>query len=200
MNVALLAQELVEGTLSVGLPDDQWKLEVTRWFETSLAKLQSQIIQYAQNDVDPDGLLQVQGPNQFPNDPEGFTTAMESQCGNQRIQSTRQYQSFSVLGLFIAVGITFVLGVIAGSLETLVGMIRNGKISDRDTALQADDSRHLLRMVLQNEATDHDVDQGWQNSSWGVPFCDGDTLVARPLMGTNRLANYRSDPSMLKRY
>jgi len=120
---------------------------------------------------------------------------MESQCGNQRIQSSGQVQSFSVLGLFIVVFITFVIGVISMILETLVGLVRNGKISKRDTALQADDSLHLLRMVLQNEAEDHDMNQGWENSTFDVPVCEADTAISRPAMVTNRLANYRSNPN-----
>jgi hypothetical protein len=154
------------------------------------------MIQYAQNDVDPEGPLKVLTPSSFPDDPKGFVAAMESQCSNQRIQSSGQVQSFSVLGLFLVVCITFVVGLIATFLEKLVSMLRNGTINARDTALQADDSQHLLRMVLQNEAEDHDMDHHWESSTFGVPVCDADVVIHRPTIGTNRLANYRSNANM----
>jgi hypothetical protein len=182
---------LIDGSLSLGLPDNQWQLEVTRWFETSLAKLQSSIVEYAQNNIDPNGSLNVLGPSDVHDDPKGLVAAMKSQCTNQRIQSAGQVQSFSALGLILVVCITFVTGIVAMALERSVTLVRNGKISSGETALQADDSLHLLRMVLENEARGHDVDQGWKNSTLGVPVCDLDVVASRPLMGTNRLAYYK---------
>jgi hypothetical protein len=191
-----LAQEILDGTLSAGLPNNQWQLEVTRWFETSLAKLQSYIVQFVQNDVDPDGPFKLREPSYLPDDPKGFVAALQSQCTNQRIQTTGRVQSFSVLGLFLVVFLTLVIAIIAVILEKSVSLLRDGRISSRDTALQADDSLHLLRMVLENRAHERDVDHGWRNTPLGVPVCDTDAIVSRPSMGTNRLANYRWDSSV----
>ena len=65
--VALLAQDVVDGTLSSGLPDNQWQLEAARWFQTSLAKLQGLVVQYPRSDVSKyGGLGELRGPSFYP--------------------------------------------------------------------------------------------------------------------------------------
>jgi hypothetical protein len=71
-----------------------------------------------------------------------------SQCKNQRIQSSREVQSFSVLSIEIVVSCTLLLIILALSLKGCVAVARRGSTSNRNAARQANDKLHLLRMAL----------------------------------------------------
>ena len=193
-SAALLAQDLADNNLSSGLPANQWQLEVTRWFQTSLSKLQSLIVQFARIEAASfAGFATLREPAFYGGEPPAFRQALQSQCGNQRVQSAGQVQSFSALGLFLVVGITVLLGVVALLLEKCINLTRRGLESRAETALQADEGLHLLRMVLEGTAREQDKGSSWRLSTLGVPICDIDTAVDRPTLSTNRLSTYRSE-------
>jgi hypothetical protein len=182
---ALLASNVVTSNLSPGLPPNQWQLEAARWFDTSLAKLQSQLVGFASNTPSLySGGYYIQTAETIPDTPPGIRAAFVSQCKNQRIQSSREVQSFSVLGIGIVVSSTLLLIVLALSLEGCVAVARRESTSDRQAAREADDKLHLLRMVLEG----YGAGEEWYNGIMNVPVTDLGLEFVRPILGDNGLA------------
>jgi hypothetical protein len=146
---ALLAHDLVRLSTSPGLPEDQWQLEARGWFETSLAKLQDYIVQFAVNTADLGKYGYVMAP-----DPEGNPEqqALLHFCGNQRIRNTGGYRSFSFLGLMIVICLGTTILVLSWILEPLVAFVRGvkgpRKHDYREVARVADRKLQLHRKAL----------------------------------------------------
>lgn len=118
-DTALFVRDHLSGiTLGGGLPDNQWQIEVQGWFETSLAKLQSYVVEWAANlaDLGPSGYIIAPSP-------AGGAIGLASldMCSNQRIRNTGAYQSFSFLGLMIVI---FVIMILSWTVEPCVSYIR----------------------------------------------------------------------------
>lgn len=158
--------------------------------------MQSYVFQYAQNTVDPTGVIRVRAPSYYPDDPPGFRAALQDECGNQRIQTSGHVQSFSVFGLFFVIVVTIVVGFVALTLERCVAFARRNRISSCEIALQADNSLHLLRLVLENVANELDQTHNWRSGFLDVPVCDSEVAVDRPGMGTNCLSVYKAHDSI----
>ena len=112
---------------------------MTRWFTTSLAKMQSTLVEYVSNeDLGPYGYVTT--PENFDDDPPARRDVLVQQCKTQRIQSSGKVQSFSVLGLGIVSGTTALLVLVSLSLESCVKLVeRKSTASHRSVARQADD-------------------------------------------------------------
>jgi hypothetical protein len=184
---ALLAKELSFQFLSPGLPSDQWRKEAMRWFETSLAKLQSQIVAFAANDLDLGPYGYISPAHNFTSKQAGVRDSLVAQCGNQLIQSSGQVQSFSFLGLMIVVCVTAVLLVAALSLERCMALWRRRSTSPKKIARQADEKLHLLRIALSDGREAEDM---WRNGALDVPVLSIDGEMERPSWGMNGLAAY----------
>jgi hypothetical protein len=151
---ALLAKDILIEILSPGLPSNQWTLEVTRWFTTSLAKIQSSIIEYASNDQDLGPYAYINSPDTFNDQPPAVRTAFQAQCKTQRIQSSREVQSFSVLRFGIVLGTMAILVFTSLALDSCMKITRRWRrsVSHRAAARQADEKLHLLRMALGDQS------------------------------------------------
>jgi hypothetical protein len=186
---ALLAKDVLIEIISPGLPSNQWILEVTRWFTTSLAKIQSSIIEYASNDQDlgPYGYVDV--PDTFLDQPPAVRTAFQAQCETQRIHSSGEVQSFSVLGMGIVLGTTVILVFISLVLDSCMKITRRWRrsVSPRAVARQADDKLHLLRMTLGDQS---EIGMDWTNGSFDVPVTGLNVEIERPSMGSDGLVSY----------
>jgi hypothetical protein len=171
--------------LSPGLPSNQWQLEITRWFETSLVKLQSYVVDFASNTKT---YGRVITPEQTEDNPPGLRAAYTSQCKNQLVQSSSQVQSFSVLGLAIVIVLTLLLITVALALEPCVSFARRNSPSARRTARQADDKLHLLRMAL----GDRKDCAGWKTGGLSIPVTNLVSDLERPLDFSSRgLSSYQ---------
>lgn len=114
----LRASETVIDNRNVGLPSTHWMTEVSSWFGVSMAKLQQKIVQLAT------------GPD---NIPDGATLQLIAQgnkwqkhiCNNQKVRSSGDTISFSVLGvaIILIVGTFIILTNLI--LDILVGFIRS---------------------------------------------------------------------------
>lgn len=135
---------------SYGLPDNQWQFEAQRWFETSLVILQSRIAAFPAN-VQNSNFSSIQSPQNF-----GLGSpvddALASQCNNQRIRATSQYQNFSFLGVLLIVILSVVLiiaGLASEKVLELVRKLRGHATGYKQSARHADDKLELLRMTLE---------------------------------------------------
>ncbi|KAI0527848.1 hypothetical protein F5B22DRAFT_582560 [Xylaria bambusicola] len=95
---ALISTQTLNNGIQTTLPDNQWQLDVTNWWEGSLASYQMAAVKQATGPNDPSLDSFVLGPN---------GTSQEKLCHSQMILST-DYISFSVFGL----SFIFVVGVL----------------------------------------------------------------------------------------
>ena len=91
---------------SPGLPDDQWKREARRWFETGLAKFQYKAMEftnisypevYVIKDKVDSGITLAQNLTQIP----GVDALLNAQCQTQLVKLNGRGQNVSVLGLSV---------------------------------------------------------------------------------------------------
>jgi hypothetical protein len=165
-DTALLARDRLTGTFGLRLPDNQWQIEVQGWFETSLAKLQSYMVEWTANlaDLGPLGSVIVPSPAGGP-----VERASLDMCSNQRIRNTGAYQSFSFLGLMIVIGVGLTIMVLSWTVESCVSFVRSrrphGKHNYREIARIADRKLQLQRQAL----TGAGYGQGWEHVFDVVP-------------------------------
>ena len=179
---ALWASNLLAGTISPGLPDNQWQIEVLGWFQTSLAKLQARMLDFASTSIGVDRLGPLQPPGSrplqrlliFPDQP-GIQD-YQYQCENQLARAVGEVQNFSLCGVLVIVIGSAAIVLLDCCLERIVNALsRRDSISRR--AREADNKLHLLRMALTGR---WDQSSGWEPGSWDVPVQDGADVVGEP--------------------
>lgn len=182
---ALWANNVAAMNISPGLPSNQWQIEVQGWFQTSLAKLQAYMVEYASNTagLGPFGRIDLQYGNRMNvSDSEG-DAALRAQCENQLVRTTGDVTNFSFWGVMIIacisaflVALDFALGRI---MNLLTRYLRFG--SAAETARQADGNLHLLRRALGSPDEDGGRN-GWMRGRWDVPLLDGDVSLTNLLL------------------
>ncbi|KAM3538620.1 hypothetical protein ARSEF1564_008467 [Beauveria bassiana] len=185
---ALWANDRVSsGNTSPGLPPNQWQVEVLGWFQTVLAGLQAQIVDFASND---NGLRPYATPQtHFSSRDRGSVTAVRDQCGNQLVQTAGEVQNFSFSGVMIIVCISTILILIDLSLESIINYAtrqREWKSASK-RARQADNKLHLLRMALGPVQNGH----AWQRGTFDIPIIATSGEFHRPIESGN-LNSYQS--------
>lgn len=148
-----------QGTGSAPLPSNQWHLETQHWFEGLLANLQQATLEYTTHaDVLAEGyaLSSPIGPQL-------------EQCHQQKMKSTGQYQSFTVLGLAVILAVGLAIIVISLCIEYLTALIQQWTRSGRYKHEQyiADHTLQLQRLAL--EQAGH---KGWSGADSHVPVLD----------------------------
>lgn len=184
---ALLARDTLIQIMSPGLPSNQWQLETARWFETSLAKMQASIVEFVAKEGNYGKYAKTNPAAKMKDDPPGLRDAYLRQCRNQRVQSSREVQSFSFLGLIIVIIITVLLVIIALTLEQCVALWRRRSNSNRKTAWQVDSKLHLLRNTLGDQS---EIGVAWRNGLLDVPVTNLGVEFDRPAMTRDGLALY----------
>jgi hypothetical protein len=139
-DTALLARDRLVNFIGTGLPDNQWQVEVEGWFQTSLAKMQASVVEYAANVVDlgPFGYINTPNPNG-----DAIQKAAASFCSNQRVRNVGSYQSFSFLGVMLVVCVGGVIIVISWSLDRFIEFVR------RHSKKNKHDYREIARIADQ---------------------------------------------------
>ena len=155
---ALRASETVFQTDNVGLPDDQWHIEMSNWFAISLAKLQQLTVDYAAGYSDlPDHVSVI--PPEY--------KEQETMCANQIIRSATGTISFSILGVAIILVLGSILIFISLVIDTLVGFLRRKLRWKSHKSLQwiLDEKLQLQRMAF--EGAGHGA---WEGGAAAVPM------------------------------
>jgi hypothetical protein len=151
-DAALKASESLQAVVQSSLPSNQWEIELSSWFSTTLALLQAHIQAYA----NPPNLL----PGLRLTEPKA---AVEfTMCRSQKTQLTNGTVSFSILGLSITLVVGTVLNLTSFFLETVVGWL--GLQSHQHWVL--DDKLQLQRMVFEARGIQ------WTNTEGRVPVTD----------------------------
>jgi hypothetical protein len=105
------------------LPPNQWQIEVSTWFATSLAKEQAWAFEWAT------------APKNLPPNTLGYgwnvsapiNAAARSACRNQLMNNASGYENFSILGLALTLVICGLIVIIGLTVDTVVGWLRLGK-------------------------------------------------------------------------
>lgn len=149
---ALRASDKVLNLQQLPIPDDQWHIEVRSWFEESLTTLQRAVQEYASPpDIKGATLLQPWLNNNLS---QTIRSTLQDMCDNQRVQSTSNTMSFSILGLIV----TFVLGgviiLVSLFMTQMVGALRSFlHLSPFPmTAWTSDAFLNAQQILLQNKA------------------------------------------------
>lgn len=101
------------------IPPNQWQIEVSTWFATSLAKEQSLAVEWAAGPKNlPAGGWHILTPTQ---------TLQLAQCYNQLVRRTSEYENFSILGLIITILLCGIIVIVGLTVDTAVGWLRRGK-------------------------------------------------------------------------
>ena len=109
ISLALIANSILGKTIliSPGLPDDQWQRETLRWFETGLAKLQANTIQFVNVPfTSRDSAVYELIPAKSFTKNSSIDLELEALCSEQRIRSRGRVQNFNVLSLGVLIGVS----------------------------------------------------------------------------------------------
>jgi len=171
-SMALRAQTKMDWLFQIGLPDNQWEIEVLNWVQQGMASLQTAIQEYAAGptlDVK-GGVMQVYGSETDPatSTPEqrAVNLAYAHMCGTQIVHDAQGTLNFSLLG----VSVVFVLGIFiiifSFIVEPLTAWVQRmlGKGVQRANAWQRDDGLHTLRLLFETHQRG-----SWKGESDVVP-------------------------------
>jgi hypothetical protein len=106
---------MVMGNLQTFSPSNQCQIEVANWFAMSLAKEQSSVLEWATGPkIFPSAGWHINTPN---------NTTLLSQCYNQLVPRTADYENFSVLGLIITLVLCGLIVLIGPTIDTVVSWL-----------------------------------------------------------------------------
>jgi hypothetical protein len=159
---ALKASNRVLNFLSPSLPDDQWKTEAQGWFETSLAKMQAYVVEFADVTADMNE-FNSNGTVSFINTDGEFLAAWKSACANQKISNTGQYQTFSFFGIVFLVVVGCAIIFISWLLNPVMRFFTRPD-NPRRLAYVADGNLQLQRMAFYGAGY-----QDWEEQDEEIP-------------------------------
>ncbi len=194
---ALRAQNLVSGeNFSPGLPSYQWQIEVSHWFEISLAKLQALMVDWVERSWvrGNEQYVTIYDPRTSPKEagPGGdFVAAERHQCHNQIIRSSTAIQNFSLVGIIIIVVVSCLIIGLELLLEPVVRLCRKWLHSrtgmGKDLVREADDKNTLLRLALEGVG----IKAAWKLGLFGIPTTTDTVHVGLPEYRPDGLVGYR---------
>jgi hypothetical protein len=193
---ALQAQNHVSSeTFSSGLPSDQWQNEASRWFEISLIKLQSYLLESVTNSWihGNEQYVSISDPRNIKNetgDIADIVAAESYQCYNQVIRSTTAVQNFSLSGILVIVLMScFIIGF-SFLLEPIVTLYRKlaykKSSHEKDLARMADDKYMLGTLALEKAG----CEVAWKVSTFGIPITEDMVNMPPPIRGQDGLVEY----------
>lgn len=169
---ALAASDLLVNLFSHELPDNQWIAEATQMFQTALANVQLRIVDFLTNTWFTNTTRNLLVLAASAVDPDDKGPEMEALCRQQRVQSTAEYQSFSLAGVIIVCVLSPAVITTSWFLESCVkqrkSLQSNGSKRYRRLAWVADGKLQLLRMALTGSGY-----RGWEHEMDDVPVRSG---------------------------
>ena len=200
---SLWANDLVYGTFSPGLPENQWQVEALGWFQSSLTKLQLYTAEFAANAGDLGPYGSVRTPRGMLGNLTGSRDlaqfeALQDQCSNQLVRTTGEVQNFSVLGLMIILCVSLTIIILDMASGVLIGWVsrRGRRPSPTAAARQADNMFHLLRLALPGPFSSN---KHWELGRWGMPVLSEGSHVLRPYFEEESgLATYQDSNAIVQ--
>jgi hypothetical protein len=138
------AQTVFGGSQTASLPSNQWQIEASYWFHTSLALLQNAVVEYASGaeDLGRTGLIEK---------PAGNSTALLNMCNNQMVRDQGTHQNFSIVGMSLVLVLGGLLMFISVVIDPVVGFVQHRlrKWEYKRTAWINDAFLHLQQQVYE---------------------------------------------------
>lgn len=162
---------------SLGLPNDQWQMEIRNWFDTSLATIQYVVTDFVTNEWYNDRKSKYSQElkvtpwilRPYLSSWVEYREPRNESCNAQLVRSTAQYQSFSLSGLVIVIIVSVALLIISWTLECCVHKRKDRAQSaakhHKHIAHVADGKMQLLRMALKPVGY-----QGWTAEASTYPY------------------------------
>ena len=117
---ALQAKDvLVGGTMSQGLPSNQWQREMHSWVNKGLADLQRKTVEFATGPLNVATGSYIYKP--WKEDNSDLSKIQEAMCYSQMINDTTDTVSFSILGMAILFSVGGVIILLSLIIDSLVG-------------------------------------------------------------------------------
>jgi len=147
--LSLKAQESVISLLAPAVPPNQWQIEAAGWFDTALAGLQAMTLSFVSKNssgVAPWATIEF---------PVNGTAAglHKAMCDQQVVRNIGAYQSFSVLGIGIILGVGLFIVILSLVLETIVGAFQSRGWGSRfkRTSWNLDSILHQQRIAFEGQ-------------------------------------------------
>ncbi|KAI9890825.1 MAG: hypothetical protein M1814_003609 [Vezdaea aestivalis] len=150
---AISASETVYQFLQSPLPNDQWLIELSKWFSVGLAGIQQGPLEFATGP-------QYVGESGTIVRPDANDTFGRQLCKSQVIRESGQYQSFSVLGMSLVLGLGGLIIILSFTVEPAVSHFqrKHKKGNGRREQWEQDDKLHLLMAdAARQDSTDMTV-------------------------------------------
>lgn len=199
----LLASEMGPEAEGHDLPDNQWQIEVSLWFATTLTAMQNAALEWAHKPWATESPPREAYINtttlRLQYQTLGLVDEFNELCGNQLVRSEEPVQNFGVLATLLAIIVSLAVVILGMTLPCCVEAHRekargNGELSAvaarKDVARRADDRFQLLRMALEDAGI-----RGWEEGLWGVPVIGAEAAktgrlrVAEPVVD-NEMVRY----------
>ena len=155
---SLLASSTLNADIQLPLPNNQWQIEVSNWFNIALAKLQNAITQYASGPPAPMTGSSITPPGNV------FEKVL---CYSQKVRQSQGHTSFSLLAVVIVLVVGGIIIITAVFIDSLVGFIQRKMRRGIHKATQwsLDEKLQLQRMAYEKG----DIGR-WQNCDGKVPI------------------------------
>lgn len=182
------------------LPDNQWVVELSSWFQVGLASIQQSVLEYATGPID----LGQTGVIVRPNASDELGQRL---CKSQSIRNSGQVQSFSILGITLIFALGGLIILISLTMESTVGAMqrrwaRGGE--DRRLEWKSDEKLEILaeegrrpRHFDDEEMAANDT-RGNSQGAFGSLLPDSTMSRAASTVAAGRDRGDRSDPGLLK--
>lgn len=187
------------------LPDNQWVVELSSWFQVGLASIQQSVLEYATGPID----LGQTGVIVRPNASDELGKRL---CKSQSIRNSGQVQSFSILGMTLIFALGGFIILISLTMESTVGAMqrrwaRGGE--DRRVEWKRDEKLEILaeegrRPRHHGEDEEEEMTanntRGNSQGALGSPLPPDSSTMSRAAstVAAGRDRGYRSDPGLLK--
>ena len=141
----------------VSLPNNQWQIEVTNWYNIALVKLQAWLVEYSSG---PSSIRK--GGTVFP--PSNIYD--QALCFSQKVHQSSSHTSFSLLGVLIILVLGGFIIFVSLFIDTLVGFFQRRFHKGEHKTIQwaLDEKLQLQRMVYEKEGIG-----SWENCDRNVP-------------------------------
>jgi hypothetical protein len=164
---ALLASDLVVNGLSPALPSNQWQIEVSHWFNMTLALLQEEISQFANGptNADPVTGVKIVPPT---------SSIEQAVCRSVKTRSANGHVNFSALGvgIILAIGTTIIL--LSYIIEPLTYLVMRMTHKGKYRRLQwlMDSTFQLHRVAYESAGWG-----SWKQENESVPITEEDNKL-----------------------
>jgi hypothetical protein len=160
--LSTIASMMTYQNIQTHLPPNQWQIEVSTWFATSLAKEQTAVIEWA---TTPKNLPSTGWHHTAPT-----LSLLRSQCYSQLVSRGAGYQNFSILGLIITVVFCGVIVILGLTIDMVVGWLLRENSRYKQVQWGLEETLALYKAAFQSHGLWQDGPERMKPSSASLGF------------------------------